>query len=69
MGIWDLENKQFLHTRDGADSLSLDEQSDLRLHLQVLLGHLAVLLEHSHGLFGVGTGSEGLPTDTHTGRS
>lgn len=51
------------NTRDAADSLSLDEQGDLRLHLQVLLGHLAVLLEHSHGLFGVGTGSEGLQTD------
>lgn len=51
---------------DGADSLSLDEQGDLRLHLQVLLGHLAVLLEHSHGLFGVWTRSEGLQTETHT---
>lgn len=40
--------------------LSLDQQGDLRLHFQVFLGHLAVLLKHSHGLFGVGTGSERL---------
>lgn len=39
---------------------SLDQQGDLCLHFQVFLGHLAVLLKHSHGLFGVGTGSERL---------
>lgn len=40
--------------------LSLDEQGNLCLHFQVFLGHLAVLLKHGHGLFGVGTGSEWL---------
>lgn len=43
--------------------LSLDQQGDLRLHLQVLLRHLAVLLKHSHGLFGVWTRSERLEGD------
>lgn len=43
--------------------LSLDQQGDLRLHLQVLLRHFAVLLKHSHGLFGVWTRSERLEGD------
>lgn len=42
------------------NSLPLDEQSDLRLHFQVLLCHLTVLLEHRHRLLGVRTWSEWL---------